>query len=95
MRNVVTLAVTLAAALLLATPALGASEHLAGSGNDVALTAATPAPSAGDPRCERLRQKLKLQKRGVARATNARKRAFIRRNIGITKRRLANDGCAA
>jgi hypothetical protein len=85
--------------LLLAAPAVGVTatslDGLTGTATaNYTVTAAPPPPPPGeDPRCERLRQKLKRQKRGAARAKTAKKRAFIQRNMGITRRRLANDGC--
>jgi autotransporter-associated beta strand protein len=59
-------------------------------------TTTTPAPPAEDPRCEALRNKLKRQKRALARATKANranKRAFIKHNIGQTRTRLTALGC--
>jgi hypothetical protein len=95
------LALLLAASLLFAVPAHARSQvvnsSLTGTASaDYTVTPARQVPPTGeDPRCQRLREKLTRQKRGLAKAPTARKRAFIRRNIGITKRRFANDGCNA
>jgi Glycine rich protein len=53
----------------------------------------TPPPAGEDPRCERLREKLKRQRNHLAKATKARKRSFIRHNIGQTRTRLTALGC--
>ena len=98
-RSGLALTVILAAMLLLAVPAFGAtvSDGLTGSaGASYAATPAPPTPPAGeDPRCDHLRLKLQKQKRALPLAKTKQKRAFIRRNMGITRRRLMNDGCTA
>jgi hypothetical protein len=90
------LAVILALMLLFAVPAFGAtaSDGLSGRASANYTVRQTPPPTE-DPRCERLRLKLQKQKRSLPLAKTKQKRAFIRRNMGITRRRLANDGCTA
>jgi hypothetical protein len=52
----------------------------------------TPA-SQKDPKCKRLRKKLKRQKRNLASTTASEKRAEIQPNIADTKHRLKRLGC--
>jgi hypothetical protein len=74
-----------------------------GSGDQIACTITnvrqagptpTPPQTGEDPRCGRLRAKLKRQQRHRAKAKTQRKRAFIRHNIGQTRTRLTALGCA-
>ena len=52
-----------------------------------------PAAAKKDPKCKKLRKKLKRQKKGLAKATAEAKRAFIQANIKDTKKRLKKLGC--
>jgi YVTN family beta-propeller protein len=52
-----------------------------------------PAPSGEDPKCAKLRKKLKRQKHGLGRAHGERKRSTIRDNIKDTKKRLRKLAC--
>src|SRR5262249_45437148 len=55
---------------------------------------ASPAsPKGEDPKCKRLRKKLKRQKRGLAKAGSDSKAAMIEANITDTKQRLRKLGC--
>lgn len=89
-----------------ATGAYAAQGTLAAGTSWVALLATykaapppAPEPPAGsprtgeDPKCERLRGKLKRQKRGLARASGEGKRARIRANVKDTEGRLKRLGC--
>jgi subtilisin-like proprotein convertase family protein len=59
------------------------------------LAGVTPAqhPSGKDPKCAKLRKKLKHQKQKLANATTAAKQSMIRVNIADTKKRLKKLGC--
>jgi autotransporter-associated beta strand protein len=59
----------------------------------VTAASSPPPPPGEDPRCDRLRAKLKRQQMGLAKATTAKKRAFIQHNIGQTQTRLRVFGC--
>jgi DNA-binding beta-propeller fold protein YncE len=51
-------------------------------------------PTAGeDPKCKKLRKKLKRQKKGLAKASTEAKRGMIQDNIEDTKKRLQKLGC--
>ncbi len=49
--------------------------------------------AAENPKCKKLRKKLKRQKKGLAKATTKAKRSMIQENIADTKRRLKKRGC--
>ena len=49
--------------------------------------------AAENPKCKKLRKKLKRQKKGLANATTEAKRSMIQENIADTKRRLKKRGC--
>jgi hypothetical protein len=51
------------------------------------------APNGEDARCERLRKKLKRQKRHHSMAATAKKRSFVEHNIAQTRLRLSVLGC--
>jgi subtilisin-like proprotein convertase family protein len=59
------------------------------------LAGVTPAkqPSGKDPKCAKLRKKLKRQKQNLGNATKAGKQSMIRVNIADTKKRLKRLGC--
>jgi Glycine rich protein len=63
----------------------------------ITYTANPPAPAAiaaaEDPKCERLRKKLKRQRKNLAKAESEKKRSMISANIEDTERRLAKLGC--
>jgi hypothetical protein len=52
-----------------------------------------PTPAGNDPKCKKLRRKLKRQKHNLASGITANKRAHIQANIQDTKRRLQKLGC--
>ncbi len=56
-------------------------------------TSAGVSVAADNPKCKKLRKKLKRQKKGLARATTEAKRSMIQANIADTKRRLKKRGC--
>ena len=56
-------------------------------------TIPSPAAAKKDPKCKKLRKKLKRQKKGLANATTKAKRSMIQENIADTKRRLKKRGC--
>lgn len=85
----------LAATLLLAAPVLAGTATSSDGLTGTASATYTVNPSTEDPRCQRLRDKLKRQKRGLAKAKTPRKRAFIQHNIGQTNTRLRVFNCAA
>jgi hypothetical protein len=55
--------------------------------------AAIPASPGGDPKCKRLRKKLKRQNRNLERADSEAKRTMIEAKIEETKKRLKKLGC--
>ena len=65
-----------------------------GDGQATVTYTATPASAAGEnPKCKKLRKKLKRQQKGLANAGTEAKRAMIQANIKDTKRRLKKRGC--
>ena len=60
---------------------------------DLAGVGPVQQPSGKDPKCAKLRKKLKRQKQKLAKATTANKRSMIRVNIADTKKRLRHLGC--
>jgi subtilisin-like proprotein convertase family protein len=60
---------------------------------DLAGVAPAPHTVAKDPKCAKLRKKLKRQKQKLANATTAKKQSTIRVNIADTKKRLKRLGC--
>ena len=57
-------------------------------------TPPNPTPTASkDPKCKKLRKKLKRQQKHLAKAGSEAKRAMIQANIEDTKRRLKKLGC--
>jgi hypothetical protein len=57
-------------------------------------TPPNPTATAGEnPKCKKLRKKLKRQQKGLAKAGTEAKRAMIQANIEDTKRRLKKRGC--
>jgi subtilisin-like proprotein convertase family protein len=57
------------------------------------LAGVTPAQHPKDPKCAKLRKKLKRQKHNLANATRAKKQSMIRVNIADSKQRLNRLGC--
>ena len=58
-------------------------------------TPPNPTPTASqDPKCKKLRKKLKRQQQGLAKAGSEAKRAMIQANIKDTKKRLKKRGCS-
>jgi hypothetical protein len=60
---------------------------------DITATPLPPSSTAKDPKCAKLRKKLKRQKLKLANATTAGKQSMIRVNIADTKKRLKHLGC--
>jgi hypothetical protein len=73
---------------------VASDEQIACTITNVRSAGPTPPETGEDPRCGRLREKLKRQQRHRAKARTKRKRAFIRHNIGQTRTRLTALGCA-
>ena len=71
----------------------------AGDGQVTITYSANPTPpnptsAAGeDPKCKKLRKKLKRQQKNLAKAGSEAKRAMIQANIEDTKKRLKKLGC--
>jgi hypothetical protein len=57
------------------------------------LGGVTPAPIGKDPKCAKLRKKLRRQKQKLVNATKAKKQSMVRLNIADTNRRLKRLGC--
>ena len=65
-----------------------------GDGQATVTYTATPTSAAGEnPKCKKLRKKLKRQQKGLAEAGSEAKRAMIQANIEDTKKRLKKRGC--
>jgi hypothetical protein len=59
----------------------------------IASTAIPTTAASKDPKCKKLRKKLKRQQKGLAKASTEAKQAMIQANIEDTKKRLQKRGC--